>query len=397
MSMSPMRSLSLLLFFALSILIPAALAGCTSTEQSTASATIRYSLWTASHGDVSYDPRYTSSNSVRIEAELEYLVSDDLVLTILDTESVQTTGWFRSHADNLDAALSDAQVSVLFAEHLPGMPLVRLSVTAPDDEDALAILSTWVRAYSQDVARRVEPLIAARSILETDIVSIELKIIDTEADMRRHLIEHPRRGDDLALAVIEQEAMFLNAKKAELETLVSLARATHQQLREATLDSFEPTQDDIEVINESERITRLDEERASIEAARRKILFPGMDESHPDVLEFETALRENALHREREFDVQVRLLHNARIETSAMAAAIFEEQLAAISPRLDALIGQIESSSDVAAERWRLIEERSLLETERDILRQAIRESNAQLHERGFRVDVTVSPVIVSP
>jgi len=317
--------------------------GCAARKPVTAEATLEVSplylnaMTLEERASSVSSPNGRRVTAAEIQAEVAQLLSDDLVRALIESEAIRSTRWFQQRAGNA-AAHVELVDHVLEAVHIRDTALIRVLATMENADDALTILRAWVEVYLREVESRPEVRYRQdQAAFQRQLEALEAEITTVESQLRRHLIEHPTAQTTERMDVTQQELLFLNSKKREIEALLVAANAAHRALEAADADTYEPTPDEVEVINKSRSVMELDARLRQLQVSREGLIDRGPDESHEVIQQIDDQIVELENERQAEYDIQVRALFNARLEMAGMALSIYQEQINSFTPRLEEL------------------------------------------------------------
>ncbi|XAM01225.1 hypothetical protein OT109_07510 [Phycisphaeraceae bacterium D3-23] len=385
----------------LCVVLTAGLVGCMPARPVTAEATLHVSAGLPGmRADDDSGSADIASLLPKVHSEVRALLADPVLADLLASDEVRETGWFQQFDGDRAAVRRDAEAHVLAAAPVPDTALIRLSATAESEEDALVLLRKWIRVYFVRYENRAVNLynqdrIAFQRQYEEVLAQIEL----IEARIRNHLRDHPQSAMAQRIDAATQELLFLNAKKSEITELLSAAQASYNQMLSRAEDGdFEPTAEELRIINDSRALQQLDGEVEAARQRREAALAAGNDETGPVVMSIDSQIRQLELEREQALDNQARALFNAKVELGAQAVAIYQAQLATFEPRIEELQAMIEGFQRAQAEYELLRRNREHLESQRAEARAKLRELDILIRRAGgVTVELASPPTIVEP
>jgi len=321
----------------------------------------------------------------KINTEVNTIRSQQILNNLLKQPAVEETQWYAGFNDNFEAARTDLEEDILGTGHLRDTTLIRVSATTPNPEDAQTIVRELVTVYLRQVESRAENRYNKdRVAFQRNLEGVEAQIQTVEAQIRRHLIDHPRASTNERYDVTTQELLFLNSKRSEIAELLSGAQASHNQLLKRLEEGdFEPSDDEVAQINQSLPIQQLDSQIRQLRVSRQAQLDLGMGESHAIIVQIDSQIRNLELERQDEFDVQARTIFNARIEMGAQAVAIYQEQINSFGPRIDELQARLEDLQRAITDFDTMQRELERLEEQREQSRMVIQDLDVLIRRAG--------------
>lgn len=321
-----------------------------------------------------------------ILTEVNVIRSQEILDDLLKQPAIRTqTEWFTQFDGDLEEAREALEEQTLRANHIRDTTLIRVSATTANPTDAQTIVSELIRVYLLEVeSRAASRYNKDRVAFQRQLEAVIAQIDTVKAQMRRHLLDHPRASMDQRHDITTQELLFLNAKKSEIGELLAGAQANQQQLQERLeRGDFAPSDDEVQIINAAFSIQQIDAQIRQLRVARQTRMDSGLGDSHALIQQIDSEIRHQEVSRDEEFDRQARILFNAKVEIASQTVGIFEDQLRTFEPRILELQAQLEDLQRALTDFQTMQRELEQLELQREDARQVLRDLDLLIRRAG--------------
>lgn len=270
-----------------------------------------------------------------INSEVQRILGETILRTILNTPGVQGTTWFARFDGDLDKALEDLNDNVLSAGHIRETQLFAAKATTRDEDDAIIILTALYDEYMKQV--RSQSSYLADQEMQAAIRQLnaaEAQVQKVTGDITRFLTTNPLESLQETTTRAAQEVGRLVIKKSELEESFNSLGATYNQLK-ARLDAgnFDPSDEERQLIENGPEIVNIDGQLRELRVSRESQLAR-FGEQHPVIRQIDERILSLQRERDEEFDNQARVLFNAKLEQAALGQQILTEELSKVDESL---------------------------------------------------------------
>lgn len=276
----------------------------------------------------SFGPMSMNDLEPLIMREVQAAMAEPTLREVLNAQSVQQLSWFKQFDGDFNAAYEDLDENVLRARAIRETPLFVISATTKNEADAQIILEAHRTEFLRRKAEQIErdssrDLQAAQR--SRDLA--EQRITATRGAITRFLNANPLedlrgQSDSLTLRVRD-----LTPRVSELSNQLSAIQASYEQLLERQAQNdFDPSSEELQIIESRPAILDIDRQKLQIELAREPMLSKFGTE-HEAVKALDAQLLELERQRTRKIDELARVEFSRKLEDAALNLQIVREAL----------------------------------------------------------------------
>ncbi|MFK7788121.1 MAG: polysaccharide biosynthesis tyrosine autokinase [Phycisphaeraceae bacterium] len=250
--------------------------------------------------------------------EIQQIRSEPTLRQILNKPVVQNTEWFKQFNNNLDDAFEALDEEVIGASHIRETPLFVVRATTPGSEDAQTIL----RALNEEYKRLKDLEMTAKSATALRAAqgrrdSAEQRGANITAQIKRFLETNPlpTLNEGSSEATIRVRSLVTEQERLN-QGLNSLQASYNQLLERRQEGNFDPSDEERAQIEAGRELLDIDSQLLQLRVQRESLLDK-FKPQHPVVRSIDQQVLALEREREVEFDMQARILFNAKIEQAA--------------------------------------------------------------------------------
>lgn len=265
----------------------------------------------------------------RINSEVQSILGEPILLTILNQPSVQGTDWFEQFDGDIQEALEELVKEVLRAAPIRETQLFEVRATTPNENDARVILGALTTEYNRlkDFEVSIESdraLTAARD----RFYATEEAITGIQGEISRFLTNNKIETLQEITSVAAQEVQRIGESRYNAyETYNSLQASYEQLLERQEKEQFDPSDEERQIIESGPEIMNIDAELRQLRVAL-EVQLERFKPEHPVIKNLEAQILATKRERADEFDEQARILFFAKVEQSAIGQQFLERTLA---------------------------------------------------------------------
>jgi len=287
-----------------------------------------------------------------IKSQIALIMSEGLLDSVLRREPVRNTEWYQQFG-NPEEAREALQESTLSAFNVRGSAIIRINAGTRNNTDAQTILREVVTVYMREVEdRQSNNQIRAQLAYQTDLDTARQDITNLKADIQAFELRNPRTTVDERLNDKTRQLLLLTDQRTKAMDDMAGAQAYYdQQLQRNESGLFEPTPDEIPLIEQSIPVRDLRREIRQTEIFRQSLIDQGKGASHPTVRN--ALIQIQNLERELidELDKQAREIIASKLEGSHLSVIILQERIAKLDPQILEVQTQLQDINRIQVER----------------------------------------------
>lgn len=326
--------------------------------------------------------------------EVQVIMAEPILRSILNKPAVQQTKWFAQFNNNMDKALEELTENVLRANHVRDTPLFIARASTPNQDDAQIILTALCEEYKGIKRDKVD----REQIRDMDAATrrrnaAEEKITAIRAAIKRFLTNTPLEtlAENTSEAALQVQRLVF--EKNELDKSYNSLEATYAQLQKRQEEgNFDPSDEERQMIEMGQEIIGIDSQRRQLRVARAAQLAK-FGPNHEVIKQIDEQLLALDREREKEFQEQARILFAAKLENAALGQQILKDELNKATTALAEWTIKRQENVRLLQEYETLERELEYAEVEKDLSEKQIADLiEADIREARVVVEESMSP-----